>query len=282
MERIILTKNDLGNMHLISKNNAIVYKKAKTMYKILKPNNFDLSKERKKILASEELELPLIERPEKLIYMKGKFSGYSSNYIDGIPFSDAWDKFSYAQTHNLSFLADILADLENLVISANKEGIVMPDLGNLTNLMLTKNGFRYIDYSGLQVASFSSDDYASLLASEKLYYTLFMCKKYICKIYNRRYYDGFLFTSELDKKTLIYIFFYLAFGVLLYDIKNIERVKCQKELFKTLHIKDADLMEKISWLWSDKHPNEFIAKDILRLAKDYKIVGDDKRVLARK
>ena len=147
----------------------------------------------------------------------------------------------------------------------------MPDLGNLTNILVTKKGLFYIDYSGLQVKDVRTKDISTILINNTWNEFLY-CPKYFT--------EDLLFTSELDKASLIYMFFYLAFRINLkdYNLKNPETLKnIFTNIFK---INDEILMQKV-WLLYQNKPNEFIAEHlnvkIANLARDYKIVADLKR-----
>ncbi len=277
MERVDLTKKDFETMRLISATTSLVCDKDGKMYKVFNPIKTDIDNMQEKIMLGDKLNLYHIERPEELIYMHNKFIGYTSKKFEGITlFTYLYDFLEYGKSYNIDLLAFIFKDLEDIVARANKEGIVMPDLGGLNNFFVTKNGLRYIDFGGLQIGDKRTEDYSSLLVG-KNWLELFDNPKY----YNKDY----LFTSELDKKSLIYLFFSIAFKIKLKLVKDLHKKEIIVNLFKEHNINDGKLMYKVWLLSQEDHPNEFIADDIRRIAKDYKIVTnikEGKRVLVRR
>ena len=152
----------------------------------------------------------------------------------------------------------------------------MPDIGSINNILVTKKGLYYIDYSGLQIKNIRSADLSTILINNT-WSDIFYCNKYFD--------SDLLFTKELDKASLIYMFFYLAFRISLknYNLENSD--KLEDTFINTFRITDANLMHKVWLLYQKDLPNEFIADYIEKLSHNYKIVADYKtarRMLVRK
>ena len=276
MEKRYITRTDLKHMNLVSNSTSLVYNQKDLMYKIFNPQKSVLPDEEKRVELSCQLNLYHIERPGHLLYMDNRFAGFTSKKLDGILLDRyLYDVLPSASYYNLDLLAYLFKDLESIVKRANEEGIVMPDLGNLTNIIVTKKGLFYIDYSGLQVKDVRTKDISTLLVTNSWNEIL----------YNYKYYQkDFLFSPELDKASLIYMFFYLAFRINLKDY-NLQNPEILKNIFANIFkINDETLMHKV-WLLYQNKPNEFIADYLSELSRNYKIVADLKhgrRLLVRK
>lgn len=276
MEKRDITRTDLKHMNLVSKSNTLVCNKGSLMYKFLNPQKVLMKDEQQRVELSEKLHLYHIERPRELLYMNNKFVGFTSPKLEGIILDKyLYDVLPISSYYNLDLLAYIFKDLEEIVKKAHQEGIVMPDLGTITNIIVTKKGLYYIDYSGLQVKDIRTQDISTLLVTNSWNEIL----------YNYKYYQkDLLFTPELDKASLIYMFFYLAFRISLKDY-NLKNPKTLEAIFTNIFkINDPVLMYKV-WLLYQDEPNEFIADYLSRLAHNYKIVADLKhgrRLLVRK
>ncbi len=273
MDRVDLTKENFKDMELKSQTTSLVCFKDNLVYKVFNPQIVELNTAKKRVEYSTDLNLYHIERPKDLLYMKDKFIGFSSYKIEGVELNKyLYNVLPSGAYYNLEILAYIFKDLEKIVTKANEEGIVMPDLGSLQNILITKKGLFYVDYSGLQVRDARTSDISTLLVNN-CWSKMFDCNKY--------FNEDLLFTPEIDKATIIHLFFALAFRINLknYDFKEAHVLK---EVFeKKFNIMDRELMYKVWLLYQDNYANEFIADYLEELAHSYKIEADYKRGIRR-
>ncbi len=275
MDTIVINNTKLKNMQLVSNTSSKVYTKGDKMYKILKGSKSSLGIAKKKIELVASLNLEDMEKPLTLIYSKDRFRGYVSRKIEGPTVDTFLDSLSLKQLYNLELLTLIYESITKVIIKGNKQGIVFPDLGTLDNFIITKAGCKYIDLMGLQVEKYGSKEYSSLLGN---YGDL-------DKILNNRKYliDKRLFSIELDKLSLIYLYFDLVFNISLANKKELGKERVISKLFREINLKDYDLMHKV-WLLNQRDkPNEYILEDIKRIRDNYTLVNKGaKRVLQRK
>ena len=173
----------------------------------------------------------------------------------------------------LEVIAYLFKDLETIIKKANGEGIVIPDLGSDGNIMISKHGLKFIDYMGLQIKDKRTEDISSLVTHDG-WSNLFGCYKYFT--------NDYLYTTELDKASLIYLLFSRVFKIKLVNLDGLGYYETVEWICKGLNIQDEKLIYKIWALYQEKLPNEFIAEDLIRIADYYKIGNEHERSLVRK
>lgn len=273
MEKINLTKNDFKEMEFVSKTNSLVCKKDGIMYKVLNPQKVNLDQAKTRISMADNLNLYHIERPISELYLEDKFVGFTSREEHGILLDDYLCEIIYQNNPNiLAVIAYLFKDLETIIKKANEENIVLPDLGSNGNIMVTNHGLKYIDYMGLQIKDERTEDISGMITHDG-WSNLFPCHKYFTNEY--------LYTSELDKASLIYLLFSHIFQINLANLNGLEHYEVVEWICRGLNILDKKFIHKVWALYQNNLNNEFIAEDLERLAKDYKLVCG-RRVLVRK
>ena len=167
----------------------------------------------KKILESEHLCLPYqIKKPISIGYdYNGLFRAY---VIPGFTGDDLSKYF-----HELGLFEQMLPEtytkrlryLERIITEANKEGVVFPDLCSEGNILYHPRGvLGLVDYDGLQVGDDKSVVYLSTALGDAKQYE------------NLKYKQNGLYTSQLDKKSMIILYFANAFDLNLSDVGQID------------------------------------------------------------
>ena len=275
MEKIIMNNTKLRNMKLVSDTRARVYTKGNKMYKILRESPKGLKLAHNKILEVASLNLEEIEQPLKLIYLNGRFRGYVSAKVNGPTLVDYIDHLTFKEYYNLKVLTNIYENIIKVIDSGNKNGIVFPDLGTLDNFIVTKNGYKYIDLVGLQIKKYGTVDYSTLLGREEDLYRILENPKYLT--------EDRLFTPEIDKLSLIYLYFFLVFKIELSSKKELGSERVISKIFREIRLKDYDLMHKVWLLNQSDKPNEFILDEVRKISENYTLINEGaRRVLKKK
>lgn len=154
----------------------------------------------KKIKLSKEISEPSIVLPKTVYYGKsGGLVGYTTPKIgDG-------DLDDYLRSVNsLEIYNKVFSILINKVRLLNNEGIILPDLGNTTNILYNpkNDSIHFIDFDGLQIQDTESFSLASILHSNSN-----------PMLFSDKYSNGNLFTSNLDKLTLLVLYIYYTTGM---------------------------------------------------------------------
>lgn len=272
MEKISIHDLNFKAVKALSKNNrSKVYKLASgQVLKIFNQNILNLyeyfgNSIEKKILDSKIFpNIPEIVIPNKAVYSRSdKFIGYTSDYINGLNLGDYYNSLDNNDIISLQFYASFLEKLEDTVKRANDKGFVFPDLVNPGNIIFDKDGnFKLLDYDGMQINGNRAMAISRALCPEDQYLNVPKYSK-----------DRHLYTEQLDKKSIILLFMILTFNINL----NIIGKKAHPSgelitldyLFNYIGLNDFDLMHKIWKIYSKEEENEFISKDLYRLAEDY-------------
>ena len=142
--------------------------------------------------------------------------------------------------------------------------IVFPDLCTTENIFVNGNKVSFIDYDGLQIGSHISSSISSLLGDQK-------------KILIPKYYDANsqLFKANLDKKSLIILYFITVFNIDLSHSIDLNNVNDSDflQLFETLNLEDQDIQEKIWKAFQPTGNNDFLGDDVFKIAEKYKLTN---------
>lgn len=120
-----------------------------------------------------------------------------------------------------------------------------------------------IDYDGLQIEKFITPVISSSLGDQKQYF----CPKYC---------NNKIFTSELDKKSLIILYFLDTFNV---DITKVGtrnpitgRIVTLDDIFECINLENYDIQNKVWKCLQTKYENEFLGDDVYEIAYDYNMI----------
>ena len=214
-----------------------------------------------KVLDSENVFLPKeIIRPNDAVYDGNVFVGYTMDLARGVNYNERDEKFTILERANLYRYADVHFKLERLMQST--PDIVYPDICTCDNIYVDKNdNIQLIDYDGFQVKGYPSNSISSTLGSPFQYMN---SRKYSC--------EG-LFTKELDKKSLILLYFLSTFNIDLNKVGNPNPYTGQKitldDVFECINLCDYDIMNKVWKIFREDKENEYLGEDVFCLAQDY-------------
>lgn len=221
--------------------------------------------ERKIIEAKPILSVPEIIVPEEAVYNKKDFLGYVSKKANGIDYNTYDDFLTLEDRCNLKQYADEYARLESIVKRGNEENIVFPDLCTCDNIFINDKGYMsLIDYDGLQVGNFITPIISTSLGDQSQYF----CSKY---------YNDKLFTSELDKKSLIVLYFLNTFNVDITKVGTCNPVTGEiitlDDIFKSINLDNYDIQNKVWKCLQPKCENEFLENDVYDIAYNYNMIA---------
>ena len=271
MEKVILEDLEIKNQIYNSEtsfafelsNGKIL--KVYTPYSLAVYNKCNIKLERKILEAKPLQNVPEIIVPESAVYNDGKFCGYISKKTEGIDYNEYDDQLSLTDRSNLKLYADNYTKLESIVKRGNEAGIIFPDLCTCDNIFVNENGkFSLIDYDGLQIGDFITPILSTSLGEQDQYF----CPKYC---------NNYLFTPELDKKSLIILYFLITFNVDLNKVGMINPATNDEVtldfIFNTLGLDDYDIQNKVWKCLQSNHENEFLGDDVYRLAEVYNMAA---------
>lgn len=220
--------------------------------------------EKKIVSARPIVNVPEIIVPESAVYSNGSFCGYISKKADGIDYNEYDNRLSLADRSNLKLYADDHAKLESIVKRGNEAGIVFPDLCTCDNIFVDKDrNMSLIDYDGLQVGNFMMPILSTSLGEQDQYHS-------------SKYYRNGLFTPELDKKSLIILYFLTAFNVNLNMVGTVNTATNYEVtldfVFESIGLDDYDIQDKVWKCLQSKYQNEFLGDDVYHIANYYDMI----------
>lgn len=271
MKKRILTRNLINNLTLYkTTGNATIFKmKNGDILKIFSPFYLTMAKigginlERKiedseKVKLSDEIKKPVMSFYDE----KNTFIGYSCNPATGISYNEREDTLSLSQREDLYMYGDIFTKLEKIV---KESDAVFPDLCTCDNIFIDENNnIQLIDYDGLQVGNQKVMQISTTLGDDRMYY-------------NSKYMKNDLFTKNLDKKSLILLYFLSAFNTNLNmvgkKIPETGEIITLDMFFEFLGIEDYDFMNKVSKIFNDKVENEYLGESLYDIAESYNMIA---------
>lgn len=219
----------------------------------------------RKIQASSTIKLKELVLPKKIILINGNFAGYTMEYIKGESYLD----IAIAPYRNLDLINKEYLEIEKIIKKFHKEGIIVPDLLNLTNIIVTEEGLRFIDYDGMQIRDNKASSVSKIL------------KKDIRHSSTIKYCNHLgLYTEELDKKSLLILYILITFNNLINDI-NMDNNRFEKidKLLEELNISQEDkLKEIIDKAYNPRNDikNEYLEEAVKEIGKKYVLTKDRK------
>ena len=219
----------------------------------------------RKIQASSTIKLKELVLPKKIILINGNFAGYTMDYIKGESYLD----IAITPYRNLDLINKEYLEIEKIIKKFHKEGIIVPDLLNLTNIIVTEDGLRFIDYDGMQIRDNKASSVSKIL------------KKDIRHSSTIKYCNHLgLYTEELDKKSLLMLYILITFNNLINDI-NMDNNRFEKidKLLEELNISQEDkLKEIIDKAYNPRNDikNEYLEEAVKEIGKKYVLTKDRK------
>lgn len=219
----------------------------------------------RKIQASSTIKLKELVLPKKIVLINGNFAGYTMEYIKGESYLD----IAIAPYRNLDLINKEYLEIEKIIKKFHKEGIIVPDLLNLTNIIVTEEGLRFIDYDGMQIRDNKASSVSKIL------------KKDIRHSSTIKYCNHLgLYTEELDKKSLLILYILITFNNLINDI-NMDNNRFEKidKLLEELNISQEDkLKEIINKAYNPRNDikNEYLEEAVKEIGNKYVLTKDRK------
>ena len=219
----------------------------------------------RKIQASSTIKLKELVLPKKIVLINGNFAGYTMEYIKGESYLD----IAIAPYRNLDLINKEYLEIEKIIKKFHKEGIIVPDLLNLTNIIVTEEGLRFIDYDGMQIRDNKASSISKIL------------KKDIRHSSTIKYCNHLgLYTEELDKKSLLILYILITFNNLINDINmDNNRFKKIDKLLEELNISQEDkLKEIINKAYNPRNDikNEYLEEAVKEIGNKYVLTKDRK------
>ena len=204
-----------------------------------------------KILESRNLKLPYyLKKPQDIFYRKdGMFKAYTISGFDGIDLSKHFHTMGFFEQMLPEVYTKVYRRIENVINDANKEGIVFPDLCSYGNILYNPRtgSLALIDYDGLQVGDDRSIIYLSDALGNSSQYN------------NPKYKRNGLYTSELDKKSLIIHYFANAFDINLSEVGKINpytnSIITVSDKMDEIGMRDEEVRSVVETAFSDKGEN---------------------------
>jgi len=215
---------------------------------------------KEKYFISEE-----INKPNTVIYAKnGMAVGYKMKSALGINFNDFDSTLNNQQILDLERFNNIHKRLEDIV-KRNKD-IVFPDLCTCDNIYIgPEDKIELIDYDGMQIGKHQAIEMSTTLNEQFNNY------------YIPKYWQKDLFTKNLDKKSLILLYFLSTFHVDLNKVGVIspftKKPITLEETFWLMGLNDNEILDKVNKIFKSNEDNVYLEDSIDRLAKDYKLVA---------
>lgn len=199
----------------------------------------------------EEILIPLSS-----VYEYQIFVGYTIPKAKGKELSNCNRFRNKRQFTNLEKYTKDYLKLEDIVKRANKQDIVFPDFLTLENIFVDIWGhYQFIDYEGIQIKNNFVMAISNGLGDDSLYE-------------NSKYKSSeFLYTDNLDKKSLIYYYFNRALSINLAQVE--EKQIPLDAVFSQINLTDYDFMQKIWIAMQSTGTNEYIGEDVLRMNENY-------------
>lgn len=219
----------------------------------------------RKIQASSTIKLKELVLPKKIILINGNFAGYTMDYIKGESYLD----IAITPYRNLDLINKEYLEIEKIIKKFHKEGIIVPDLLNLTNIIVTEDGLRFIDYDGMQIRDNKASSVSKILKKDIRHSSTIKYCNYLG-----------LYTEELDKKSLLILYILITFNNLINDI-NMDNNRFEKidKLLEELNISQEDkLKEIIDKAYNPRNDikNEYLEEAVKEIGKKYVLTKDRK------
>ncbi len=221
-----------------------------------------------KILNTAAISVKEIVSPLSAVYDGSFCKGYTMEEIHGVDLNHYEDNYTLRDRADLKRYAELYAKIEEVVIKANKLGIVMPDLCTCDNIMVLPDGsLKFIDFDGLQLGSRDRTMALSTSLGNPMRY-----------VGQKKYDNGFCaFNRELDKTSLAVLMFLMVFNVDLTKVGMIHPYTRQpitlENLFGDLGLEDRDFLRKLKANISSTQKGFYLQDDLFRVADNYSMVA---------
>ena len=206
----------------------------------------------KKMQFVEHMPSGLIVPKLAVLDNKGLLNGYTMDKVDGINIDKYESECSSFDKTDLYRYREIYYGLKEFIQKAG-DNIVFPNLLDLRNVFITKNGMSFVCFDDMQIGNVEG-----YIASD------IECNYGGPILRTEKYYKDGLYTKNMDTRSLIYIYFLLALNFNLSYFSLFEEGELEHQIQKSLYalgIKDDNIThigEKIRLLFDEYEDNEYI------------------------
>ncbi len=218
----------------------------------------------RKILDTRAKRVSEIISPVSAVYVKRECVGYTMEKVNGRDLNSYDATFTLRQRSDLHHYFELYKKIEDVVIKANKEGIVIPDLCTCDNIIVLPDGsLKFIDYDGMQLGeNDSAIAISTSLGDEERY------------VNNPKFCNSFgHFTRELDKTSLTILMFLIVFNIDLTKVGMISpidrKVITIEDIFQMLGIDDSVFMKKIAANISVNQMGVYLQDELYKISQQY-------------
>lgn len=228
---------------------------------------------------------PNILKADALVHEKSRNTGFITSPLGDEGNVDLWNYFQKFQTpadnpilpfegpkFDLAPKTEVISRLETIVSSEPK--IIFPDICSGGNVVVDSKGNPYIlDVGGMQVDEYSSDGYSANKLDHIIKDNGIAKQKYLD--YNKT--PKILYTKELDKASMLILYFEIAYGIHLEDefaqiCDRKSRAEVIDALFKRIgFVNEVDLAQKLWKLFETTQENEWLGSTVADIADKYRI-----------
>ena len=208
---------------------------------------------------SENINIPL-----DAVYAGNGFLGHTMNEVQGPNLFKYYFSLPMDKLSDLRYTTNLFLTANNIIIKNNKKGIIFPDL-SMENFIVKENrSLEYIDFEGIQNNYIHSPSVSSNLGNEFDHYIPKYCDM-----------NTFLYTDNLDKKSLILMYFNMILGlelqktVTVYQRHGASVDEAIETMLNTIGLHDDSFAEKVSKVYNDNCNNEYITEDAIRISNNY-------------
>lgn len=213
-----------------------------------------------KLLAGERL-TPYKEFifPISVVYEDSFISGYTMEYVDCINFTQYDDTLTEKEKLDLHLYQKNYEKLEKIVKVGNELGLVFPDMCTTDNIYVSQNGdFKFGDYDGFQI-----DDYETISISSDL--------GNFRHFYFPKFFRNGLFTNELDKYSLMVLYFLDTFYVRINGSNFCESITL-RDTIRTIGLEDERIIRMIDDTLSKNKKGVYVGEIAREFALNYNLV----------
>lgn len=217
-----------------------------------------------KILSTAAVSVKEIVTPLSAVYDGSFCLGYTMEAVEGLDLNRYDENFTLEDRGNLHHFAELFAKIEEVVVKANRVGIVMPDLCTLDNIIIQPDGsLRFIDFDGMQ---FGTRDRSIALST-----SLGNPAKYIR---NPKYDNSFCsFTRELDKTSLAILLFLMVFNINLNKIGMVhpytKKIITLEDTLREIGLEDGEFVRKVLANISADKKGYYLRDELFKIAENY-------------
>lgn len=226
----------------------------------------DLNLEQKILKTDKIRKTPEINLPLTAVYDGSVFVGYTCKKEPGVTYSTFVSNLNREQLVDLNMYAYLYNKLETAVVKGWHRDMCFPDLIG-PNFLIDKDlNVSLIDFDGIQYGNYVSSSISSAIVGGD--------------IYSSKYRNGKLWTKELDKKSLMYMYFWMIFKI---NLRNVGipsfsgTIMSLADFFEGIGLEEPEIYEKVRCTISFCEKGALLGEDVWYIAENYdlKIVEDE-------